>query len=282
MKGTSIQWTTHTFSPWWGCTRIGPGCGMLEGPWKGGGCYAQVIDKRHHYIGNPKGTQPHWGDGASQLLVTSSTWKNPDKWERDARESGEVIRVFCGSMCDVFDNRAKWEWRQDLWDVIWRTPSLRWQLLSKRIGNAPSMLPPDWPTGFEHVGLMSSTELQGIMEREVPKLMEIPATWHGLSVEPLLEEVDVRPAIKQGIDWIIVGGESGPRSRPFHLEWARKIVRQCEKAGVACFVKQVGHNAYLDGKPFITEDSHGGDWDEWPADLRVRQFPAALSSKSVD
>lgn len=94
-----------------------------------------------------------------------------------------------------------------------------------------------------------------------------------------------------GIDWIIVGGESGPKARLFDLDWARSTIDQCKAAGVACFVKQLGAKPFevlpvsfpwevcnrAEDFPLELKDSHGGDWDEWPADLRVREFPEVKS-----
>jgi protein gp37 len=80
------------------------------------------------------------------------------------------------------------------------------------------------------------------------------------------------------LDWVIVGGESGPGARPFYVEWARSVVKQCKAAGVPCFVKQLGRFPNGDGFPpdldYRERDLKGGDWDEWPEDLRVREFPA--------
>ncbi len=85
--------------------------------------------------------------------------------------------------------------------------------------------------------------------------------------------VDIEPG---RLDWIIVGGESGHSARPFNIEWARSTVQQCQAADVACFVKQLGAKPVEDvytTEPWIIRDSKGGDWNEWPEDLRVRQFP---------
>jgi protein gp37 len=89
------------------------------------------------------------------------------------------------------------------------------------------------------------------------------------------------PPLIDGINWIIVGGESGPGCRPFNIQWARNTIMQCKAAGVACFVKQLGGNARMEAikgfgdamEPIRLKDRKGGDWDEWPGDLRVRQFP---------
>jgi protein gp37 len=111
------------------------------------------------------------------------------------------------------------------------------------------------------------------MARQVKYLTEIPVNPRGLSVEPLLEPVQLD---LNGIGWVIVGGESGALSRPFDLAWARDIREQCRRAGVPFFVKQLGSNPVENGTPLTLTDRHGGDWSEFPEDLRVREVPNAF------
>jgi hypothetical protein len=92
--------------------------------------------------------------------------------------------VFCASLADVFDNEVPQAWRDDLWALIRETPNLRWLLLTKRIGNAPKMLPPDWP--YPNAGLMSTIVTQEEWDRDYPKLAAIPAAFHFVSDEPTL------------------------------------------------------------------------------------------------
>lgn len=108
------------------------------------------------------------------------------------------------------------------------------------------------------------------MMRGVESLKTIRSSIKGLSVEPLLEDVDLD---LEGIDWVIAGGESGSGARPFHLEWAESLIRQCEDSKTAFFMKQMGASPFRDGKPVTLRDSHGGNWDEWPENLRIRKFP---------
>jgi len=116
------------------------------------------------------------------------------------------------------------------------------------------------------------------MARAVDHLRGVPAKVRGLSVEPLLEAVDIDLA---GIDWLIVGGESGKHARPFDLAWARDLRDRCRGSGVACFVKQLGRRPADNGVALKLRDGHGGDWDEWPDDLRVREIPAAFGQMGV-
>jgi protein gp37 len=105
----------------------------------------------------------------------------------------------------------------------------------------------------------------------VGHLQQAKATMRFVSFEPLLE--DVGEVNLNGIDWVIVGGESGHGARSFHLEWARSILRQCKQQNVASFIKQFGLRPVQDGNPLRLASRKGGDWNEWPEDLRVRQLP---------
>ncbi len=94
-------------------------------------------------------------------------------------------------------------------------------------------------------------------------------------MEPLWESVELP---LEGIDWVICGGESGSAANPFDLAWARELREQCREAEVAFFVKQLGSNPVEDGEPLKLKDGHGGDWNEWPDDLRIRELPGAFRS----
>ena len=129
-------------------------------------------------------------------------------------------------------------------------------------------LNPAWP--LPNVWLGASVEDRARMDR-IDVLRQIPAAIRFLSLEPLLEdlgEIDLT-----GIDWVIIGGESGPGARLFDLSWARSIIAQCRAAGVPVFMKQVGSFAIGSGGQLRNADRKGGDPAEWPEDLRIRQFP---------
>ena len=175
------------------------------------------------------------GPGIPRHRTSKGYWEGPLKWNRQAAMLGHRPRVFCASVADVFDNEVLTEWRDDLWALIRATPLLHWMLLTKRIGNAPKMLPPDWP--FPHVGLMATLENQEVWDRDFPKLMRVPAAWHGISCEPLLGHIDIGDARP---DWLITGGESGPGFRPLDLDAARSLRDQCARNGIAFHHKQNG------------------------------------------
>jgi protein gp37 len=180
-------------------------------------------------------------------------------------------RVFCASMADVFDNEVDQGLRDRLWSLVSQTRNLDWVILTKRIGNAPRMLPADWGTGYPNVWLLASVD-QSALQRDAPKLLAIPAVVHGLSIEPQLAPVRLGDFVR-GLEWIIVGGESGAGARPFHLEWARSLIAECAASDTAIFVQKMGCKPFEHGKQLRLKDYAGGNLSEWPIDLQIRQFP---------
>lgn len=237
VENSHIEWTDHTFNPWEGCQKVGPGCDN---------CYAEARDIR--FTG---GT--HWGPGAPRRLTSDANWRKPMKWNRDAVTAGTRPRVFCASLADVFDNAVDPAWRTRLFALIRATPNLDWQLLTKRPGNIAAMLPADWGTGWPNVWLGCTVVNQVEADRDVPKLLAVPAVVRFLSVEPMLGELDLHsPRCRRvgsdkfcaiclgGIHWVICGGESGPNARPMNPHWARFLRDQCKVAGVPFLFKQWG------------------------------------------
>lgn len=272
-ENSSIEWTDHTFNPWIGCTKISPGCDH---------CYAEGWAKRSGLV--------KWGE--QRRRTSPANWLQPLKWNAEAARTGTRPRVFCASLADVFDNQVPIEWTLGLWDLIDRTPNLTWLLLTKRIGNVSTKAP--WP---RNAWLGITVVNQEEADRDIPKLLAVPAPVRFLSCEPLLGPIDLscipwnpgrdvvddpsegfdalRYMSGPHIDWVIVGGESGPRARPFVLGWGKEIVRQCQTARVPVFVKQVGArpvNREGERCPHI-RDPKGKVMEEWPQELRVRQFP---------
>ncbi len=224
-KSTTIEWTDHTFNPWWGCTKVSPACDH---------CYAEAWDKR---IGGG-----HWGPHADRRTFGDKHWGEPLRWDRAAAEAKTQRRVFCASMADVFDNAAPDGALDRLWQVIRATPRLDWQLLTKRPQNIRKMLPPDWGDGYENVWLGTTTENQEEADRRIPYLLSAPARVRFLSCEPLLGRISLRADWVRGkLHWIIAGGESGAKARPSHPEWFRFLRDQCVSAGVAFHFKQWGN-----------------------------------------
>lgn len=244
---SAISWTDATFNPWIGCTKVSPACDH---------CYAERDNSRRGWV-------PGWGPGVPRRRT--KTWGEPLKWNRKAAETGRPLRVFCASLADVFDNEAPQAWRDDLWQLLRETPNLRWILLTKRIGNARKMLPPDWP--FANAGLMATLANQEEWDRDFPKLIQTPATWHGISAEPLLGPIDMRMAmIRHGFpDWMITGGESGPKRRDLNMDWVRSIRDQCGEYGITFHHKQNGGLRSKDGGCLVDGVEH-------------KHFPPALAA----
>lgn len=252
---TKIEWCHHTFNPWWGCTQVSPLCDH---------CYAMMLDARWR-------KRAYWGPRAPRRYFADEYWGEPLRWDRLAALAGERRRVFCASMADVFDNKVDPAVRDRLWQLIRRTRSLDWLLLTKRIGNAYRMLPDDWANGYPNVWLIVSVD-QAALDREVPKLIGLPAVVRGVSIEPQLAPVRIG-AFASLLQWVINGGESGVGARPFHLEWARSLVAECQSAATPIFVQRLGSKPYLGAVQLRLSDRAGMDWNEWPADLRIREFP---------
>jgi protein gp37 len=311
-ENSGIQWTHHTFNPWVGCQRVSPGCEN---------CYAEAYDKR---VGGAlvDGTkQLRWGPKAPRVRTSAANWKKPLQWNKRAQLAGVRERVFCASLADVFELNEHIEpnWRLELFSIIRQTPALDWLLLTKRPENFEAALRSALEISARHNGYMESAEAfeetrlwltrwlggdppfnvwlgttvedQQRANERIPRVIEIPAAVRFLSMEPLLEGVDLDPLTcpncgehevfwgdepgsqpwcsecdtemgspgwlsdaEDGIDWVIIGGESGGKARPFDVQWARDLVKQCRAAGVAPFVKQLGTNV---------RDRNDAGFDAW-------------------
>src|SRR5579859_1732114 len=252
---TEIQWTDHTFNPWWGCLEVSPGCDH---------CYARDLARRF-------GRQV-WGPPRSsgRMMTSAANWRQPIVWNRAAAAENRRHRVFCASMADVFEYHLQLDdARSRLWPLIEATPWLDWQLLTKRPMNILRMIPEHWRSGLPvNVWIGTSVEDQARADLRIPHLVRVPAGVHFLSCEPLLGPVDLRPWLGD-LQWVIAGGESGPHFRSMDPEWARALRDQCQSAGVALFHKQNGgRTPNASGR-----DLDGRTWDE---------FPAAIALATVD
>lgn len=179
-ENSKIEWTHHTFNPWIGCQKVGPGCDH---------CYAEaMMDTRLGRV--------QWGPHAARSRTSPSYWRKPMVWDAAAKSAGQRHRVFCASLADVFDNHASIlpEWRDDLWALIAATPHLDWMLLTKRPGNIANMLPVpfDFEKQYPNVWLGCTVVNQAEADRDIPKLLAVPAAVRFLSMEPLLGPVDLR------------------------------------------------------------------------------------------
>jgi protein gp37 len=270
MKDTDIEWAHHTFNIVEGCTKVSEECQN---------CYAWVRDRRFHPTkkGARSGVKNgrHWGPKADRRTHGPAYWRQPLKWNREAQEVGGRQRVFCSSLADVFEGHPTViAERAKLWPLIQQTPWLDWLLLTKRPEHVANAVPwgKTWPS---NVWLGTTVGVQKYVDRRLSILAEVPAAIRFVSAEPLLEEVDLSRYLGSVLDWVIVGGEAGSGARPFDLRWAKAIVQQCARAGVACFVKQLGDIVSVDGNLMRKlYGPKGKVFGRWPQNLRVRQFPA--------
>lgn len=273
-EATAIEWCDHTFNPWWGCQRVSPGCEH---------CYAETFSKR---VGLKV-----WGPQSERRFFGEKHWSEPLKWDRAAERDGVRRRVFCASMADVFEDLPILDdWRAKLWRLIEQTPHLDWLLLTKRPESMQRLAPFRWAKGWpKNVWAGTTAEDQKRAEERLVELEQVPAAIRFVSNEPGLSLVVLARWLFSGrIQWVIVGGESGAGARPFDISWARSALAECREAGVACFVKQLGavpHDSsrslvggWAPGDPepetrIRLKSRKGDDMAEWPADLRVREFP---------
>ena len=234
-KNSTIEWTDHTFNPWWGCVKVSPACKH---------CYA-------HTWSNRFGLQL-WGGNADRRFFSDSHWREPLRWNAEAARDGMRRRVFCASMADIFEVRSDLnQWRERLWKIIESTPALDWLLLTKRPEQVGRKVPwgDSWP---KNVWLGTTVENQKYAERRIPILLKYPATVRFVSCEPLLGPLNLSrwlttPKRKRGIDWVIAGGESGPHARPMDPNWARGLRDQCAGSAASFHFKQWGQWS-ADGK----------------------------------
>jgi len=300
---TAIPWTEATWNPTRGCSRISAGCQR---------CYAERMAHRFSGRGRPFAgltrSGPSW---TGKVRLVPEALDLPLRWKRPRR-------IFVDSMSDLFHGWVPDEFIDRVFAVMALTQRHCYQLLTKRpdrmagyIADAGQsierlehparemgyslkfqgrgLIP--WPLPNVCLGYSASTQKD--LDAGVGHLARTPAALRFLSLEPLIEPLDlervgsyrgeplsaleevVGHVERSRVDWVIVGGESGPGARPCEVEWIRSIVRQCKAARVPCFVKQLGANVRQNGigMHVFFDDRKGADPSEWPKDLRVREFP---------
>ena len=302
-SNTNIEWTDVTDNiivvkggGWW-CRKISPGC--LH-------CYAEKLNQNTFF----KGNQMKYAGAAPEMVLREDVING---WAQQRLPK----KHFVMSMSDVFGEWVTMPMAITFLRGMWRAPRQTFQILTKRPDVARariqawldhdmlSALPPN-------IWIGASVENQEMANQRIPELLKIPASVRFLSLEPLLGPVEFSDVTKRvdaishlgkkalyGIHWIIIGGESGPDSRPCDVGWIRSLVRQGAAAGVATFVKQLGAKPVIrnDGDdqvwpgatipfaddyepshqgeiaPLKLRDKKGGDMAEWPVDLRHQEFP---------
>lgn len=246
-ENSKIEWTEHTFNIAWGCTKVSPACDH---------CYAESMANRYGIS--------VWGKDSPRRVMSAAHWQAPLKWNAAAAKAGKVARVFCSSMADVFeDHPTLAEQRARLWPLIKATPWLKWLLLTKRPENVWTMVPQtwlgEWPANV-HPGF--TAENQEWFDRRFAassrqRLLSADVRWF-VSYEPALGPVDFRGL--GGINWLIVGGESGGGARPMPEAWVRSARDQALAAGVPFFLKQKIEGGKKVSLPMLD----GRSWSEVP------------------
>lgn len=271
---TAIQWTDVTDNiivveggGWW-CRMISPGCAH---------CYAAKLNQSEFFGGNKL---PYSGEAPKIRLRTDIV----DGWAKQTKPK----RHFVASMTDVFGEWVTWPMALRFLRGMWCAPKQTFQVLTKR----PQVMA-DYVKRWLECDMLSqvpdniwpgvSVEDQKRADERVPILLSIPAKVRFLSVEPMLELINLglphRDKPGPAIDWCIVGGESGVGARHCATDWVREVVAQCRETNTAPFVKQLGRNPEWSDRDMTEKwyerfsDPKGGDMAEWPHDLRVREFP---------
>jgi protein gp37 len=281
---SAIEWTERTWNPISGCDQISPGCDH---------CYALTLAKRlkamgqakYQTDGDPRTSGPGFG-----VAIHPGALREPLSWRKPSV-------VFVDSMGDVLHARVSASYVAQVWAVMALTPQHTYQVLSKRPERYAKVLNGPCECGGGHrPGIHFRSQVQHqtrLFGREVDLMDHWPLrnVWLGTSIESdrytwRAEALRAAPAVTRflslepllgplpsldltGIDWVIVGGESGPGARPMDLAWARDLVDRCGATGIPVFVKQLGAVWARERGA----DPKGGGWERWPEDLRVRQFP---------
>jgi protein gp37 len=315
MAATSaIEWTDATFNPWIGCTRVSTACdncyAAVSTPARSLGVeWGAGQPRRRTSEANWK-LPLRWNREDFQAC-SDCGWRGAiDSLEDDTcrncgrheRLDSARRRVFCASLADVFDTEVAPQWRLDLFDLIRLTPNLDWLLLTKRVGNVQRALRMaghqlSWTSGTplhewlanwldghppSNVWVGATVCNQAEADRDIPKLLAVPAVVRFLSMEPLLGSVDLRltrdaiASDRLGLHWVIAGGESGNGVRPMHPGWARSIRDQCVGAGVPFLFKQWGEWVS------VSEVAGPGDHFRFPDGATVRRTGKKLAGRTLD
>jgi protein gp37 len=242
MSSTTIEWTDETWNPVTGCVKVSPGCKH---------CYAETFAERFRGTVSPGGKMHPFFAGFDPTLRPERLHQ-PFEWRTPRR-------VFVNSMSDLFGEFVPDDFLDQVFDVMRRTPQHTYQLLTKRaerLRQWASLRP--WLTRTRNIWLGVSVEDRRYGLPRIDELRGASAAVRFLSIEPLLENLG---AINlRRIDWVIVGGESGPRAREMNSDWVREIRDQCRASGVAFFFKQWGGvRKKLTGRVL-----DGRTWDEFP------------------
>ena len=241
---SKIEWTEMTWNPVTGCSKVSAGCKH---------CYAERMAKRLQAMGTDRYRNGFKLTLHKDLIGLPTRWRNPRI-------------VFVNSMSDLFHKEVPFDFIARVFDTMKRCPQHTFQVLTKRsdrLREIAHLLP--WTP---NIWMGVSVEDANVVHRIVD-LQAVPALVRFLSCEPLIGPLDNLPL--KGIDWAIVGGESGPGARPIHQEWVDSILRQCREEKVAFFFKQWGGVR----KDLTGRELHGRTYEEMPANSRVPHLAIA-------
>lgn len=267
-KFSTIEWCKHTNNFWWGCSEVHEGCAW---------CYARILAMRWGF--------KVWGKDAPRRMIMNA-FKEIHIYEKEAKKAGEIHSVFVGSMMDIFEkprlliNHKKepiLEGENEIWntgqlrdkffnEVVPNCPNLMFLLLTKRPSNINKYIPESWKENPpKNVMFGTSVVNQSTADDLIPMLYKVNGQ-RFLSIEPQLDVIDLTVNMKNSdlrlidtVHWIINGGESGAKRRPFDTNWGRILRDQCKENGVPFFFKQVDKKL------------------EIPNDLMIREFPIEMS-----
>lgn len=257
--GTGIEWTDATWNPTTGCRKVSAGCDH---------CYAATLARRLKAMGNPRYQNDGVDGPGFGLTLHWDKIEEPLSWKKPRR-------VFVNSMSDLFIAGISSAFLDRVFDVMANAPQHQFQILTKR----PTRMVREVRRIVDRLGFIphniwlgTSVEDQHWADKRIPPLVETPAAVRFLSCEPLLGPIRLRKYLTD-IDWVIVGGESGPGFRALDLDWARSLRNECETSEVAYFFKQVGGITPKAGG----RELDGRTWDEMPHIASARSSDEALA-----
>lgn len=281
---SNIQWCDITANPihliredgshgghW--CQKVSPGCAN---------CYAEAQNQSNYF--KFASHLPYSGSAPDNLIFD-------DKVMQELLKTRSPKKVFLCSMTDLFGEWVLDEWLDRAFVYMRFAPQHTFQILTKRPERMKEYLSDPKKIRLPNVWIGTSVENQKAARDRIPSLLMTPASVRFLSCEPLLEAIEIEDYLRAdtedlghpGINLVIVGGESGSRARPCYVESIRSLVGQCKRSDTAVFVKQLG-SMPIESTPYILDvatsnhqlklkDRKGGNIDEFPEDLQVREFP---------
>ena len=274
MSKTKIAWTERVWNPVTGCSRVSKGCQN---------CYAMHMARR--FDGHGKGYDGTTRYGQHGVDWTGVVHCHPERLEKPRRWRKRSL-VFVNSMSDLFHPAVPLAFIDQVFAVM-RETAHTYQVLTKRPERMRAYCSRPEVEVTPNIWLGVSIEDQQTADARVPILLDTRAPMRWVSLEPQLAYVELFQymgarmphPLKPGLDWVVVGGESGRGARPFDVNWLAALLLDAEYRGVPVFVKQLGSRPVDEGKPLHVQHSKGGDIQEWHYTLQVRQWPAQLQAE---